>query len=293
VLVKSLGGTYSPIQIIFFSVLFSFPVVTLILIRQERGDSSLRPNRPVMTLARTAAVVVTALSAFTAFSTLPLAQAYALLFATPLLITLLSIPVLGERVGLRRGGAVVVGLIGVLVVLRPGSTALSIGHAAGLTAALGAATAALLMRKIGGAERTVVLLLYPLLANIAVMGAMLPMVYEPMPLADLSALAALSLLSLVATAGMIVAYRLGEAVIVAPMQYSQIVWAALYGTLIFAEPLDAPTLAGAAIVIASGTYIVLRESGATISLTRPVLGSRARLEGGIVPQLLRTSRPPD
>jgi len=74
------------------------------------------------------------------------------------------------------------------------------------------------------------------------------------------------------------------------MQYSQIVWAAICGTLLFAEPLDTPTLTGAAIVIASGTYIVLRESGATISLTRPVLNARARIEGGFVPQLLRARR---
>lgn len=284
VVVKTLGAHYSAVQIVFFSVLFAFPLFTLILIRQQ-GGGSLRPAHPWWSALRTVAVVATAFSAFTAFSLLPLAQTYALLFATPLIITLLSIPVLGERVGLRRSVAVIVGLAGVLIVLRPGSAPLSLGHLAGIAAAIGSATASIIVRKIGPQERAVVLLLYPLLANIAVMGAFLPQVYKPMPIEHIGALVALSVLSLAATAGMISAYRTGEAAVVAPMQYSQIVWAALYGRLLFGETLDAPTLIGASVVIASGVYIVLRESGAQISLNRPVLSTRTRMETGVIPRL--------
>ncbi|MEO1307138.1 MAG: EamA family transporter, partial [Pseudomonadota bacterium] len=109
VIVKFLGGTYSPVQIVFFSVLFGFPLATLMLMR-ERGAGTLRPVHPVWMALRTGAVVVTAVSAFYAFSSLPLATVYAVLFATPLIITVLSIPILGETVRFRRWLAVLVGL---------------------------------------------------------------------------------------------------------------------------------------------------------------------------------------
>ena len=77
---------------------------------------------------------------------------------------------------------------------------------------------------------------------------------------------------------MILAYRSGEAVIVAPMQYSQILWATAYGYLLFAEAPDRPTVLGAGIIIASGIYIVLREGRSGASANRPVLQTRSRTE---------------
>lgn len=282
VLVKLLGGHLSPVQIVFFSVLFSFPVLTLLLVR-SRTEGNLRPRHPWWSLVRTIAVIVTGFSAFTAFSLLPLAQTYALLFATPLLITVLSIPLLGERVGVHRWGAVVIGLCGVLIVLRPGSTELQLGHVAGLTAAFGSATASIIVRKIGQAERSAVLLLFPLLGNLAVMGAALPLVYEPMPLGDIAAVAGIAILSIAATSLIIFAYRTAEAAVVAPMQYSQIVWATVFGWLIFAEMPDGMTLLGAAVVIASGLYIVMRESGARSDDNQPVLNTGTRHDIGTFP----------
>ena len=111
VIIKFLGGTYSPFQLIFFSTLFSFPLVTFMLMKDATAGH-LRPVHPWWTALRTVLASITGFTAFYAFSVLPLAQTYVLLFASPLLITLLSIPMLGERVGIHRLGAVVVGLIG-------------------------------------------------------------------------------------------------------------------------------------------------------------------------------------
>lgn len=282
VIVKSLGGNYSPVQIVFFSVLFSFPLLTLLLVR-SKTEGHFRPRHPWWSLIRTVAVIVTGFSAFTAFSLLPLAQTYALLFATPLLITILSIPVLGERVGLHRWAAVVVGLCGVLIVLRPGATTLQLGHVAGLCAAAGSATASIIVRKIGQEERSSVLLLFPLLGNLAVMGVALPFVYRPMPMPDLGAVVAIAILSIAATSLIIFAYRTAEAAVVAPMQYSQIVWATIFGWLVFAETPDAATLVGAAVVIASGLYILMRESGARRADNQPVLNTGTRHDSGTFP----------
>ena len=284
VIVKALGGTYSPFQIVFFSVLFGFPLVTIMLIRDAQ-PGHLRPVHPWWTLLRTTAAVVTAVCAFYAFSTLPLAQTYAILFASPLLITILAIPILGERVRLRRWAAVIVGLAGVMIVLRPGATDLTLGHLAATVAAFTSALASIIVRKIGEDERSVVLLLYPMLANFVVMGAFLPFFYTPMPALHLAGVAAIAAMAFVASILVIAAYKAGEAVIVAPMQYSQILWASIYGALFFGEVPDLWTAVGAAVIIASGVYIVLREGSKSASANTPVLRSRTRFETGTLPRI--------
>lgn len=284
VVVKFLGEHYSAVQIIFFSVLLSFPLVTVMLMR-DRTDGHLRPNHPWWTALRTLSTVITGVSAFYAFSVLPLAQTYAILFAAPLLITLLAIPILGEKVGIRRGLAILVGLIGVMIVLRPGGSTLGLGHAAALAAAVFSSLASVIVRKIGKDERSVVLLLYPMMANFVVLGAALPFVYRPMPVQHFGMLGIIALFGFVATLLIIHAYRNAEAVIVAPMQYSQMVWAVIFGAAIFSETVDIYTIVGASVIIASGLYIVAREGNSTASKNRPVLESRSRPETGTMPRI--------
>jgi len=283
VIIKVLGGSYSPVEIVFFSVLFSFPLATLFLLR-DQTSGTLIPKHPYWMMARTVAAVITGFSAFYAFSVLPLAQVYAIIFASPLLITVLAIPILGEKVRLPRWIAVIVGLCGVLVVLRPGSTDLTLGHGAALAAAVGGAFASVIVRKIGREERTVVIMLYPMMANFMVMACLLPLVYVPMPIEDLGRVAVIAVFAWIAGRFLIAAYNSGEAVIVAPMQYSQILWAAVYGALFFDEVPDQGTLAGSAIIIASGLFIVLRESRSVTSGT-PVLRTRSRPETGTSPRI--------
>jgi S-adenosylmethionine uptake transporter len=273
--IKALGGTYSAFQIVFFIVLFSFPVVTLMLVRDTKADT-LRARVPFWTGLRTASVVVTGASAFYAFSVLPLTETYAILFTTPLIITLLSIPMLGEVVRGHRWFAVLVGLIGVLVVLRPGTVPMGAGHLAALVAAFAGAFSSVIMRKIGAIERREVLLLYPMLANFAVMLCAMPFVYIPMPLEDLALVLGVAVLAVLAMSLSIRAYALADAAVVAPMQYSQIMWAALFGWLFFDEASDLMTFVGAAIIIASGIYIVLRERKAGRSAHQPVLRALGR-----------------
>lgn len=284
VVVKTLGGSYATFQIVFFSVLFSFPLVMLMLMRDGRAGT-LIPAHPWWTALRTVTVVITAASAFYAFSVLPLAETYAILFAAPLVITILSIPILGETVGIHRWAAVVVGLVGVMIVLRPFDAELSIGHLAAIVAAVGGGLGAVIVRKIGKDERSAVLLLYPMMANFIVMGALLPFVYQPMPIGDLGLTAVIALFAFAAGLCVIAAYRTGDAAVVAPMQYSQILWAAVYGWVFFGETVDTATWVGAGIVIASGLYIVLRESVGGRSEKTPVLETRSRLATPSTPRL--------
>ena len=284
VIVKVLGGGYSAFQIVFFSVLLSFPLAMIMLMR-DSTPGTLVPKHPWWLALRTGAAVVTGVSVFYAFSVLPLTQVYAIIFATPLLITILAIPVLGEKVRLRRWMAVLVGLAGVIVVLRPGTTDLTLGHLAALMGAVGGALASIVVRKIGAEERTAVMLLYPMMANFLIMACALPFVYQPMPIGDLGLLAIIAVFAWIAGRLVIAAYQAGEAAVIAPMQYSQIIWASVFGYLFFGETIDGATALGAGIIIASGMYIVLRESRSGTSDNTPVLRTRSRSETGTTPRL--------
>lgn len=284
VVIKVLGADYTSFQIIFFSGLLSFPIVSVLLL-SDRTDGNLVPRHPWWSLLRSLTGVATGAMGFYAFSVLPMAQCYAMLFAMPLLITLMSIPMLGEKVGLRRGIAVLVGLAGVLIVLRPGDAALSWGHAAGVGAAVMGALSSVIVRKIGKDERPIVLMMYPMLVSVAAMGLTMPFVYRPMPVGDLALTGVVALMGLAASFLMILAYRAAAAVIVAPMQYSQMLWAVVYGWLLFEEGIDRWTAVGSAVIIASGLYIVLREGTPRVSMNRPVLENRSRLDVGTLPRV--------
>ena len=120
-----------------------------------------------------------------------------------------------------------------------------------------------------------------MVANFVVMGAALPFFYQPMPIEHVGMIALLAILGW--TGGMlsIAAYKTGKAVVVAPMQYSQIIWASIFGYVFFAESIDLNTAIGASIIIASGVYIVLREGYSKASANHPVLETRARPETGV------------
>lgn len=274
VFIKILGSQYSVFQLIFFSSLLSFPLATLMLMRDSTAGT-LRPVNPGWVASRTIASSLGAVCAFYAFSVLPLAQVYALIFAMPLLITIMSIPILKERVSMHRWIAVLVGLAGVLVVLRPGSSDLNLGHAAALGAACFAAFGSVVLRRVGREERAVVIMLYPLLSNFIISGIALSWVYEPMPVEHLGMVGLIALFAFIAGLLLIAAYNAADAAIVAPMQYSQILWASLFGFTLFNETIDAQTLIGSGIIILSGVYIVFRESKGQ-SANTPVLRTRQR-----------------
>jgi drug/metabolite transporter (DMT)-like permease len=199
------------------------------------------------------------LLAFYAFSRLPLADAYAIIFATPLLITALSVPILGEAVGWRRWSAVVVGFIGVLVMLRPGVAPIGAGNLAALGAACAAACAVLLMRKLSVTETTTSIAFYSNVTAVVLTGIAFGPTFVVPSLHDLALMATSGLLGGTALLVLIAAYRRSPAALVAPFQYSQMLWAILLGALIWGDLPEPAMLLGAAIVTASGLFILYRE----------------------------------
>ncbi len=276
-LVKSVG-TVPTFQVAFFAVLFSFVPFSLYL-ALAKPERSFRPRLPGLVALRCLFNTTGLLCGFYAFAHLPLAQVYALLFSAPILITLLAIPLLGERVRAFRWFAIALGMTGVLVVLRPDATALSAGHLAAVGAAVSIALGSVVTRRIGGREHGVTLVLYPLLANVVVTGVGTAFVYEPLTFDAFWRLAAVGLLSVLGQSFVLEAYRRSEAQFVAPMQYSQMLWALFYGAFVFDESVDSTVLGGSAIIVLAGLLFVWRELAA--STRRPVLSTRnLRVAGG-------------
>jgi len=153
-IVKLLTARYSVFQIIVSQALFALVPLTVMVLRSD-NFRNLRVHHPRLVLARAALAGTATVFGFYSFSQLPLAESYSIAFCTPLFVTLLSIPILGEKVGLHRWGAVLVGFIGILVMVRPGFATLHAGHAAALIGAgLGAFTVLVMRRIARHASRT-------------------------------------------------------------------------------------------------------------------------------------------
>ena len=257
VTIKALGAGYDPFQILFFAGLMSVPLLAGMAMA-DPAAASLRPRRPGLMALRCCIVVLNGICGTYAFSTLPLAQCYAIFFTMPIFITLLSAVILGEKIDAPRGLAVVAGLIGVVVALDPGTSALQWGHAVALAGAVFGAANYVMIRISGGVERTVVMILYPVMLQLVVAAVALPLVYVPMPLVDLGLAALMAGLAFAGYLAIIAAYRHAPGIVVAPMQYSQILWAAILGALLFDEVMSLRTVAGVVIIVAAGVVIVTR-----------------------------------
>jgi S-adenosylmethionine uptake transporter len=256
--VKFLGSGYSAFQIIFFAGLLALPLV-MVFAMADSDQGSLRPVRPGLLAFRVVVVVFNGIIGPYAFANLPLAQCYAIFFTMPIFIALLAVPMLGEKIDLVRGVAVMLGLVGVIVALDPGAAPLQIAHLAAILGALSGALNYVLLRKTGGTERTIVLMLYPMIAQTLVLALIVPFDYKPMPLADLAVTAFMGATLVVGSILIIAAYRRARAIIVAPMQYSQIFWATLFRIVLFDEKISLPTMIGTGLIIAAGVIIVARQ----------------------------------
>jgi drug/metabolite transporter (DMT)-like permease len=190
---------------------------------------------------------------------MPLADAYAFIFATPLLITVLSVPMLGETVRWRRWSAVLVGFAGVLIMLQPGGGSFDIAAGAALAAASASALSIILVRKLSTTETTASIAFYTNAAALVVMAFLLPIGFVPPTLADLALMALAGLAGGTALMFLIAGYRRAQAAVVAPFQYSQMLWGVLLGWLLWGDLPSTAVAIGATVVVASGLYILYRE----------------------------------
>lgn len=167
--IKSLGSQISVFEIGFFSILFSGIFIFFSKPREERWREFWRMSRPFAVHGRAISGLFAGILGIYAFTTIPLAEAYALIFLSPLFVTVLSAVVLKEDIGPWRWAAVLAGIVGVLLVVRPGFKALELGHVAAIGVAFLAAMTIVLLRSLAGKEKRTsimgVLLVYGLTFN--------------------------------------------------------------------------------------------------------------------------------
>ncbi|SDB56819.1 DMT family transporter [Belnapia rosea] len=261
-LVKGMGGALPLAQVVLCRNLFAIPAL-LPLLWQAGGLAALRTRNPALHAARMLSGLGGMAGAFYGYAVLPLALVTALGFTMPLFLTLLSIPLLGERVGPRRGLAVLVGFGGVLLVALPGGGG-GATHGTGMLAVLGGAVcwalSMITIRRMGhaGESNAAIVLWFALGATLVSAIVALPVWVAPSPL-QWAMLIGTGLLSALAQVMMTEAYRRGEATLLAPFEYSAILWTTLMGGLVWSELPDGWDAAGIAVLVASGLYIWRRE----------------------------------
>jgi drug/metabolite transporter (DMT)-like permease len=255
-------------QIIWGRYVFALPIV-LVLAPPHRWPALLQRSRPLLQVGRALLPICAGLTIVLALSTMTLADATVISFVAPLLVTALSIPLLGETVGWRRWAAVLVGFAGVLVIARPGAGAFQWAALLPLGTALSSALYQIATKLVSANVHALSTLIYTMVVGFVVTSASLPFVWQA-PSTEAWLLMALSgFFNALGHYAIIRAFAGAQASTLAPFIYTQIVLAAILGYAMFGEVPDAITWLGTAIIVASGLYVLHAERRAALSATAP------------------------
>lgn len=258
--IKWLAVTYPVMHIVFFRNFFAFIPIGLMLAARKDRLAALRTRNWKGHLVRAVLGLTSMILFFNAFALMPLAEVVAIAFSAPLFITALSMPLLGERVGPRRWSAVVVGFVGVLVILRPGTELFQPVAFLPLTASLFLALAMLQVRLLTRTETNIALMTYMTLAGTLATAPFLLSGWVQPAGVDWALIVGMGIIGGTAQYLLTQAFRKAPASLIAPLEYSGILWAGMLGYWLFGEVPDRWVFVGSAIVIASGLYILHRET---------------------------------
>jgi drug/metabolite transporter (DMT)-like permease len=261
--VKAIGPALPVAQVVLFRNLFVLPLLFILLARAG-GLEALRTRNPGQHAQRALWGMFGMFGAFHGYANLPIATVTALGFTMPLFLTALSVVVLKEQVGWRRWSAVVVGFLGVLIMVRPfgggdaALPALSVGIV--LLGSVGWALAMMTIRRMGdaGESGVAIVIWFALISSAASALATIPVWVTP-DATQWALLVGIGLASALAQLQMTAAYRRGETTLLAPFEYSGIIWTMMVGIGIWAEWPDGYDLLGFGVLVAAGLYIWRRE----------------------------------
>lgn len=279
VLVKFLSGGYPLYQLMFIRTIFATAFILAVLVPMTGGIGVLRTKILFTHLIRGMCVVIANFCFFLGLAALPLAEAVAIFFISPLAIAVFSVIFLGEVVGPRRWTAIAVGFLGVLVVLRPGTEAFQVAALMPLLAAFGYATLHIMTRKIGVSENATAMAFYIQMSFILVSGlagaAFGDGRYETFDHPsmefllrawvwpggyDLVLIVLLGVTSAMGGYSISNAYRRSEAAFVAPFEYAAMPLAVMWGLVVFGEWPDSHAWIGIALILGSGLVLIWREA---------------------------------
>lgn len=255
---KWLTAGYEPLQIVFLRNLFALPMVTALALALG-GRAALRTAHLRLHALRGVLLVAAPITFFLGLRKLPLAEATVLIFAAPIFITALSVPLLGDRVGWRRWTAVLAGFAGVLVIVQPGAAAFQPASLYPVSTAVLYALIMISTRWIHRSESMWTMMVFVVLFPLLYSALIVPTVWRTPALEELPLFVGIAVFGVSGMTLISQSFRLAAAAIVAPFDYTALVWASLFGWLVFGEVPGAWIYAGAAVIVASGVYIFVRE----------------------------------
>ena len=256
---KWISNDYSPFQVATLRSVSALPLVALWIVLRGKAGTLLRVHWPLHLLRGLLGVGVMAGFVY-GIARMPLSTAYAIVFVAPLMVTALAVPFLGEKVGPRRWTAIVVGLSGVMVVLRPGGEGVAtLAGAVLVLAAFCYSVAAITVRKLALRDSPEAMVFWFLMLLALFAGAVAAFDWKPVQREHLGVIAIVGLTGALGQVALTHAFRLGEASQIAPLEYAALVWVVLLDLVLWQALPDGMTWLGAAIIIASGLYLVRRE----------------------------------
>ena len=277
-IIKLISGTYPLHEIGFVRSVFAI-LLTCVFLRMEGGFLQLKSSRPGTHLARGVLLICANMAYFLGLASMPLGDAAAIFFSAPLIITLLAVPFLGEQIGPRRWLAVLVGMIGVVIMLRPGTDAIRLIGLLPLLAAVCYASIQILARKLGAIENASVMSFYVQVCFIAfslafgiVFGsgwmsggnnATMEFLFRAWSVPDAFGFAMMVACGLLVGAGGYLlshAYRIAQVRTVASFEYAGLPFAVLLGFIVWGDLPDGLSIVGILLIAASGLYVFFREN---------------------------------
>jgi drug/metabolite transporter (DMT)-like permease len=255
---KYLSATLPSIEIAWIRFLVFALIMSPAMLSGSRLYA-LHTRRPGLQVMRGVALLASSLFFISGLRFLPIAEASATGFVSPLFVTALSIVFLGESVGVRRWIATAVGLIGVLIILRPGTSAFHPAAFFPIVSALAWAGTLIMTRMMSGREHALTTMTYSSIVGVCVLCALVPFVWVTPSWHDI---AFGIFIGVASTAGqwiVVLAFRYADASVLAPFSYTQLLWVSILGFIIFGELPDIWTVTGAAFIVGSGLYTAHRE----------------------------------
>ena len=240
---------------------FAFMVPCLALVVHPRRWPALAQSAvPRQQLIRSLLPVLSSFFFVLGVAAVPLADAAAILFTSPFFVLVLSVFFLGERVGAHRWASVVVGFLGMLIILQPGAGSVSPGGWFVVAAAATFAGFQILTRRIGSRDTTLQMVVWVTVLGAAAMSAIVPFVWVTPDAGEWLLLIASGVISAIGHGCFAIAFVRAQASAIAPLVYTQLIWATLLGFLLFGDLPGLLTLVGAMIIVGAGLYVIWREN---------------------------------
>lgn len=256
---KFLTSDYHPTQIIWFRQIGLFIGVMILL--AMKGPNILKTRQPALQLTRGALAICSGLLFVFAIRHAQLVDAVAVSFVAPFFLTILGALFLGEKVGIRRWSAVIVGFIGAMIIIRPGTGAVHPAVLLVLIAALVYAMRQVIGRKLADTDKTHTTVAYTAIVGSLLISLPMPFVWRtPETTTHIILIISMATMGAVAEVLVIKALEVAEAVVVAPIHYTLIIWGTIYGYLVFDQLPDIWTWTGTAIIVAAGIFTLRRSN---------------------------------